>query len=374
MKDLAIYVHYPFCVSKCPYCDFNSHVRERVEHAEYIKAYEREIAYFANRLGERRVVTIFFGGGTPSLMPEKLLNSILENLAKNFAFSENIEISLEANPSSVECQNLSAFKKAGVNRLSLGIQSLSDTELSFLGRAHKSQEALEAIKTAQDLFPNFSLDFIYALPLQKLEDWLKQLEYIFSFNSKHLSLYQLTIEKGTKFFKQHKNKEFVIPDNDLAAIFYNETNALCEANGYMRYEVSNYAKEGYACRHNLNYWFYGEYLGIGAGAHSRVRYKESKDLYALINEHLPEKWLELNRLYSASIQKEEKLKKDDINSEKLLLGLRQKDGLLLSEVNINHSKLEMLKRENLLDQKRNRIYLTDQGYLLLNSIVSILEP
>ncbi|MBM3580252.1 MAG: radical SAM family heme chaperone HemW, partial [Alphaproteobacteria bacterium] len=270
MKPLSLYIHYPFCKSKCPYCDFNSHVRESVDHTKFLRAYEKELEFFSGKIGKRKITTIFFGGGTPSLMPIFLVEGILKKISELWEVSKDCEISLEANPTSSEASGFRALRDIGINRLSLGIQALNDEDLKFLGREHNTGEAIKTIETAAKIFDNFSFDLIYARPEQRLVDWSHELAQALSFGSKHLSLYQLTIEKGTKFFAEFQKKKFLMPEENLAAEFYEITNEITSGAGLELYEISNYTQKNFECRHNLAYWRSEDYLGIGAGAHSRV--------------------------------------------------------------------------------------------------------
>lgn len=370
MQGLSIYIHYPFCVLKCPYCDFNSHVREEVDHTEFTDAYIKELEFFARKLGKRKIKTIFFGGGTPSLMPESLVAEILLIIEKLFYLDKRAEITLEANPSSVENKKLAHFKKSGVNRISLGIQSLRDNNLKFLGRAHNSADAKAAIEIAANLFRSFSLDFIYALPKQTISEWEEDLDKIFTYKPNHLSLYQLTIEKGTKFFKEYKQQKFILPKDELAAEMYEFTTEKCLVNGLNAYEVSNYAKPNYESKHNLNYWRYGEYLGVGAGAHSRVKFKDNESLKSLVNYHQPEKWLTQIQENNQAILKQEEMLESEVRVEKIMMGLRLQEGINLNDLNISEVKLSHLIKENFIEKSGSNIRASAKGFLLLNTIIA----
>jgi oxygen-independent coproporphyrinogen-3 oxidase len=235
MSPLSIYIHYPFCKAKCPYCDFNSHVRDGVDHENFLLAYEKELEFFAAKISPRQVTTIFFGGGTPSLMPIFLVEGILRKISQLWTLDENCEITLEANPTSFESSKFKALRDVGINRLSIGIQALNDADLKFLGREHSAKEAIATIEVAAKIFDNFSFDLIYARPKQSLESWQEELSRAINFGTKHLSLYQLTIEKGTKFYSQFARKEFAMPDENLAAEFYEMTNQITRSNGLELY-------------------------------------------------------------------------------------------------------------------------------------------
>lgn len=250
LKQLSIYIHYPFCKAKCPYCDFNSHVQSEINHQDFLECYNLELEFFAKKIGKRKITSIFFGGGTPSLMPSFLVAGILEKISNLWIIANDCEITLEANPTSVESQKFKDFKELGINRLSLGIQAFNGEDLKFLGRQHSLQESIAAIELAKKFFNNFSFDLIYARPKQKIEDWRKELMQALEFSTNHLSLYQLTIEKGTQFFSDFKRQKFVMPDENLASEFYDVTNETMNGNGFEHYEVSNYAKKNYQSKYN----------------------------------------------------------------------------------------------------------------------------
>ncbi|AIL64952.1 Oxygen-independent coproporphyrinogen-III oxidase [Rickettsiales bacterium Ac37b] len=376
-SELAVYIHWPFCVSKCPYCDFNSHVRDSIEHEEWLKAYLAEIEYFTEILHNSRIKTIFFGGGTPSLMPPVIVSKILDKLVKFASCNEEVEITLEANPSSVDRKNFYDFKQAGVNRLSLGVQALNDQDLLFLGRKHTMKDALSAIDLTSQIFSNFSFDLIYARPEQTLENWQIELEIALTMASNHLSLYQLTIEKGTAFYNQYKNKQFIMPDDDYAADMYQLTRDLAGASGFMPYEISNYALSGKECEHNLMYWRYQNYLGIGPGAHSRINGK------AIMMTHSPENWLNQVLEQGHGIQSLAELTILEQLDEMLLMGLRLYEGIKLREFQdrfsknisqlLNQNILDYLCDEHLLHIDQTHIRATSKGLLLLDRIIPLLK-
>lgn len=379
MNPLSIYIHYPFCKSKCPYCDFNSHVRAQVDYDAFLKAYENEIDFFADKLTNRKVTTIFFGGGTPSLMPLKLVEGILKKISERFLLDENCEISLEANPTSFEAEKFKDFKRLGINRLSIGIQALNDNDLKFLGREHSAKEAIATIKKAQEIFENFSFDLIYARPKQSLNEWKNELETALEFNTKHLSLYQLTIEKGTKFFSDFKEKKFEMPSDELSAEFYELTNELVEKKGFNLYEISNYAKPSFECKHNLTYWQGRDYIGLGAGAHSRVFFDSEKNRSAIMMIHEPNLWLKKAN-EKVGIQTISRISESELLEEIILSGLRLKNGIenktfqKLFNKNISEifdlKKLEKLIAENLIEIDDKKILVTNKGRLLTNTIIS----
>lgn len=380
MKNISLYIHYPFCKAKCPYCDFNSHVREQINYEAFLHAYEKELEFFAQKIGQRKVNTIFFGGGTPSLMPISLVEGILQKINSLWQISENCEISLEANPTSFEAAKFKDLKKIGINRLSLGIQALDDLDLKFLGREHSSSEAISTIKTAAEIFENFSFDLIYTRPKQNLNSWKKELEQAISFGGKHLSLYQLTIEKGTKFYSQFSRGDFVMPDENLSADFYDLTNEITKEAGFESYEISNYAKKNSECLHNLNYWQGGDYLGIGAGAHSRVYFEGEKQRSAINLFSEPNSWLNKVQEQGSAIQKIEKISPKELLEELVLSGLRLNSGIDNKVFQKHFSqnirdlfdfkKLEKLSANHLIEFDENKIKIPAKSRLLTNAIIA----
>ncbi|MBV8548171.1 MAG: coproporphyrinogen III oxidase, partial [Alphaproteobacteria bacterium] len=286
---LAIYVHWPFCVSKCPYCDFNSHVQKRVDEAVWRDHYRREIAYYAGLMPGRPVSSIFFGGGTPSLMQPETVGAVLQAIHDAWPVATNAEITLEANPNSAEAARFAGFRAAGVNRVSVGVQALNDADLAFLGRAHKADEARAAIKLAARHFPRFSFDLIYARRGQSIPDWQRELTDALTMTGDHLSLYQLTIEPNTQFFVRAAKGEVLTTPDDEAVTLYEMTQDMMRAAGLPAYEISNHARPGDESRHNLTYWHYGDYLGIGPGAHGR--YVLDGVRFATENARAPDAWL-----------------------------------------------------------------------------------
>ncbi|MCF6303398.1 MAG: radical SAM family heme chaperone HemW, partial [Devosiaceae bacterium] len=285
----GIYIHWPFCAAKCPYCDFNSHVRHNpLDQAVFVEAYVRELQHFAALTPGRTITSIFFGGGTPSLMEVSTLERIMEAVAKNWNIDADAEITLEANPSSVEAERFRGYRAAGVNRVSLGVQSLDNEQLKFLGRLHNVDEAKHAISLAREIFPRMSFDLIYARPQQNPESWVEELEAALALAADHLSLYQLTIEQGTRFFELRKRGKLSVPNGELSADLYEATQETMNARNMRAYEISNHAVEGAQCRHNLTYWRYHDYVGIGPGAHGRLTIDGTK--VATACEMNPENW------------------------------------------------------------------------------------
>ncbi len=289
MKPISIYIHWPFCLSLCPYCDFNSHVSNSINHTAWLEAYKKELSYFADRIAKRPVRSIFFGGGTPSLMEPTTILGIIAAISDIAIVDKNTEITLEANPTSYELEKFKEFKTAGINRVSIGVQSLRNERLLSLGRKHSAQNALDAIKSAATLFDKYSFDLMYATQNQDLKTWQDELKEAMGFARGHISLYQLTIEKGTPFFRLYKDKKLILPSNDEAADMYEWTNDYLQQNQYKRYEISNYAVSGHECLHNLCYWNYDEYIGIGPGAHSRLHNKDG--IVALMMTNKPQAWI-----------------------------------------------------------------------------------
>ena len=321
MESLALYIHWPFCLSKCPYCDFNSHVRERIPQARFRAALRRELAWEAERLGPRPLASIFFGGGTPSLMEPETVAALIDDACRLFAPEGNIEITLEANPTSVEAGRFAAFRAAGVNRVSIGVQSLDPAALWMLGREHSAAQAIAALETARAVFPRISFDLIYARPGQTLAAWRDELHEALGLAADHLSLYQLTIEPGTKFAAMHRRGEVVLPDDDTAAALYEATAEEAGRFGLLGYEVSNYAVPGSESRHNLAYWRYGDYAGIGPGAHGRI------GALATRRHRAPEPWAERVERDGHGTVEETALHPTERAREMLLMGLRLTEGI-----------------------------------------------
>ena len=325
MEPLALYIHWPFCLSKCPYCDFNSHVRERIDQTRFAAALKRELAWEAARLGRRTLGSIFFGGGTPSLMDPQTIADVIADAGRLFAPVADIEITMEANPTSVEAGRLAAFRQAGVNRLSLGVQSLRPESLAMLGRQHSAPQAIAALELARSLFPRLSFDLIYARPGQTEADWRAELRQALALAHDHLSLYQLTIEPGTAFEALHRQGKIVLPDGDDGAALYDATAEEAERFGLLPYEVSNYARPGSESRHNLTYWRYGEYAGIGPGAHGRVLIDGT--LRATRRHRAPEPWAERVERDGHGSTAEEVVAAPERAREMLLMGLRLSEGI-----------------------------------------------
>jgi putative oxygen-independent coproporphyrinogen III oxidase len=383
LKTLSIYIHYPFCKSKCPYCDFNSHVKEGVDHQGFLRAYEIELENFFQKTGPRKVKTIFFGGGTPSLMPIFLVEGILQKISRLWGFDANCEISLEANPTSFEASKFKDLRRVGVNRLSLGIQALNDKDLKFLGREHSSAEAISTIEVAAKIFDNFSFDLIYTRPEQTLRNWEAELKRAIGFGTKHLSLYQLTIEKGTRFFTDFRDGKFAMPDEELSSDFYELTNHITEKANFNCYEISNYAKsdesQNYQSQHNLTYWRGDDYIGVGAGAHSRIYFENEKERSAISMLCEPITWLKKVEEDGMGIQKIEKVSAAELMEELILMGLRLEEGILeksfqehfgkkFSEI-FDIKKLQRLEEQKLILIESGCIKITKDKRILSDAII-----
>jgi putative oxygen-independent coproporphyrinogen III oxidase len=324
-EPLAVYFHWPFCRSKCPYCDFNSHVRDGVDAARWTRALMRDLEHQAELTAGRTVGSMFFGGGTPSLMPPETVAALLDGVRSHWALMPDAEITLEANPNSAEAERFRAFAAAGVNRLSLGVQALDPEALRFLGRAHDRQEAIAAIGQARATFPQFSFDLIYARPGQSLAAWRRELDEALTLAGEHLSLYQLTIEPGTAFATLARRGELVPPDEDSTAALFEITQERLAAAGLPAYEISNHARPGAECRHNLAYWRYRDYAGIGPGAHGRLTFGGTK--YATRQHRLPEKWLAAVETNGTGIEETAAIDGATTVEEMLMMGLRLVEGV-----------------------------------------------
>ncbi|WP_375419976.1 radical SAM family heme chaperone HemW [uncultured Sphingomonas sp.] len=368
---LALYVHWPFCVLKCPYCDFNSHVRDTVDQDAWRDALLADLAHETRVLPGRTLGSIFFGGGTPSLMPPATVAAILDAAQQAWTPAADIEITLEANPSSVEAARFADLAAAGVNRVSLGLQALEEDALRFLGRAHGVAEGLAALDTAQRAFARVSFDLIYALPDQGLAAWEAELARALSFGTEHLSLYQLTIEPGTRFATEAAKGRLTVPDGDAAADLFEATRAMTAAAGLPAYETSNHARTGAESRHNLTYWRYGDYAGVGPGAHGR------RGGLATARRKKPENWLAAVARNGHGIEIEEPLAPHDRATEALLMGLRLAEGVALSRIAglaggtapIDHAAAGRLETLGLIAIDSKRLRVTEAGALLLDAIL-----
>jgi oxygen-independent coproporphyrinogen-3 oxidase len=371
-EPLALYVHWPFCVSKCPYCDFNSHVRANIDQDGWRDALLADLAHEARLLPGRRLTSIFFGGGTPSLMEPATVESIIEAARTHWTPADGLEITLEANPNSVEAARFASLAAAGVNRVSLGLQSFDDRALAFLGRAHSSREGFAALETAQKTFRRVSFDLIYALPGDTEASWSAMLAQALSLGTRHLSLYQLTIEPGTRFATMVARRDFEPLDADSAASLYEVTDAMTSAAGIPAYEISNYARAGHESRHNLTYWRYGDYAGVGPGAHGRRLGMRT------VRHRKPENFLSGVRRNGHGISEEEPLSPFEGADEALVMGLRLSEGIdadaiaerFSFETIVDWSKVERLVASGHLRRDGPRIAPTLAGRLLLDHILA----
>ncbi len=372
-SHFALYIHWPFCVSKCPYCDFNSHVRAGIDQDQWASALVADMVHEAQQLPARRVSSIFFGGGTPSLMPPSTVAALIEKADQLWGFTEDIEITLEANPSSVEAARFADLAAAGINRNSLGLQSLDDAALRFLGRAHSVAEGLAALEVAQSHFKRVSFDLIYALPGQTRSQWAAELARALSFGTEHLSLYQLTIEPGTRFATMVAQGAFTPLDPDLGADLFETTRSLTTSAALPPYEISNHARAGCESRHNLTYWRYGEYAGIGPGAHGR------RGGLATLRHKKPENWLAAVARNGSGLQSEEALSPQERAREALVMGLRLGEGVNLESIAaktglepsalIDASACATLTSHGLITAHGSQLQVTSAGMPLLDRVL-----
>ena len=375
-KTFGVYVHWPFCLSKCPYCDFNSHVRHSpVDENRYVRAFAREIATTAERTGARTVSTIFMGGGTPSLMKPETVGAILDTIGQHWTVAPDVEVTLEANPTSVEATRFRGYRAAGVNRVSLGVQALDDASLKELGRLHTAQEALDAVKIARSAFERYSFDLIYARPRQTPDAWRAELSRAIDEAAEHLSLYQLTIEQDTPFATLHAAGKLVTPDDDSARVLYDVTQEIAAARGLPAYEISNHARAGAECRHNLVYWRYHEYAGIGPGAHGRLVVDGKR--YATSTEKRPESWLMRVEASGHGLVEDEVLTRAEQADEFLLMGLRLAEGIdpqrytALSGHSLDEARIASLRTEGFVESTGDgRLRVTPAGFPVLDAVVA----
>jgi len=377
MDAFGIYIHWPYCAAKCPYCDFNSHVQRDLSDAGYREAILRELSYYAELAPGRRVSSIFFGGGTPSLMQPRTAERILDAIAGFWPVESAAEVTLEANPSSVEADSFAGFRAAGINRVSLGVQSLHDEQLQFLGRLHSAAEARAAIEIANAHFDRVSFDLIYARPGQTIADWRAELGDALTLAAGHLSLYQLTIEPGTAFHRLHAAGKLAVPVDDDAAALYEVTQELCEGAGLPAYEVSNHARPGEEARHNLLYWRYGDYAGVGPGAHGRI--SSAGGRLALSAEPDPARWAGQVQREGQGLASRTVLTEREQAEEMLLMGLRLSEGISLADIEARTGyrptveTVDALISDGLIQRRGNdRLAPFPQGRLLLNAVIEML--
>jgi oxygen-independent coproporphyrinogen-3 oxidase len=376
-KDaFGVYVHWPFCLSKCPYCDFNSHVRHAaIDEARFVRAFTAEIAATAQRAPGRTVSSIFFGGGTPSLMAPQTVAAILDAIGRHWSVAPGAEVTLEANPTSVEAERFRGYRTAGVNRVSLGVQALDDDVLKSLGRMHTAREALDAVAVARTIFGRYSFDLIYARPNQAPRAWASELKKAIAEAAEHLSLYQLTIEPDTPFSALHASGKLVIPNDDCARDLYDLTQEVCAAAGLPAYEVSNHARPGAECRHNLVYWRGDEYAGIGPGAHGRLHVDGRR--LATATEKRPEAWLMRVESLGHGLVVDDTLTREEQADEFLLMGLRLVEGIdplryaSLAGRPLDPTRIKLLRDEGALETTPGgRLRVTPAGFPLLDAVVA----
>jgi putative oxygen-independent coproporphyrinogen III oxidase len=375
-NPFGVYIHWPFCLSKCPYCDFNSHVRHAaIDEARFVRAFATEIATTAARVPGRTVSTIFFGGGTPSLMAPTTVGAVLYAVAKHWTISPDAEVTLEANPTSVEATRFRGYRAAGINRVSLGVQALDDASLAALGRLHTAQEALDAVAIARRAFERYSFDLIYARPGQTPEGWRAELRRAIAEAAEHLSLYQLTIEPDTPFANLYRAGKLAIPDEDTARELYDATQEVCAAAGLPAYEISNHARKGAECRHNLVYWRYHDYAGIGPGAHGRL----SRDgcRYATATEKHPETWITKVEASGHGLVEDEALTSEQQGDEFLVMGLRLAEGIdperfeRISGRQLNAGRIASLAGDGFVETTPDgRLRVTCAGFPVLDAVVA----
>jgi putative oxygen-independent coproporphyrinogen III oxidase len=375
-EAFGVYVHWPFCLSKCPYCDFNSHVRHApIDEARFSRAFAREIETTAARTSGRQVSSIFLGGGTPSLMQPQTVGAILDAIARHWRVAPGAEVTLEANPTSVEATRFAGYRAAGVNRVSLGVQALDDASLSALGRLHTAREALDAVAIARTTFDRYSFDLIYARPDQTPQMWADELKRAISEAAEHLSLYQLTIEAGTPFFGLHAAGKLKTPDEAMARALYDVTQEICAAQGLPAYEISNHARAGAECRHNLVYWRGEEYAGVGPGAHGRLDIDGIR--HAIVTEKRPEAWLMRVEATGHGVVTDDTLNSEERGDEFLLMGLRLAEGIdpgryaALSGRALDPDRIDVLQDEGAITvDASGRLRVTQAGFPVLDAVVA----
>ena len=374
----GLYIHWPFCLSKCPYCDFNSHVAERIDQAAWREALLRELDEGAERTQGRIVTSVFFGGGTPSLMDPATTAALIERIGQRWSLADDIEITLEANPGTVDAERFREIRGAGVNRLSMGLQALDDSQLKFLGRVHDSAQAIKAVELARAIFPRISFDLIYARPGQSLDSWRAELERAIGMAADHLSLYQLTIEPGTAFHPMAARGDFVMPDDDHAAALFDLTQEVTEAAGLPAYEISNHARPGAECRHNLLYWQGDDFLGIGPGAHGRLT--DAAGRTTTHRRHrAPEIWRGMVTERGEGTADSGLLSEEDRVTELVMMGLRLTEGLSLAkypklESSLDPKGLAEMIEDGFLEKQDGHLRATPRGRILLNSLIEKILP
>ena len=373
METISLYIHWPFCQSKCPYCDFNVHTSLSVDDDRWTKNLLLELDYFGKKLKKRTLISVFFGGGTPSLMKPSSIEKVLSKISNYWNINKDIEISLEANPINTELRLLQDFRSSGINRLSIGVQSLNNNALVFLGRQHDATEAIQTIKAAEKIFSNYSFDLIYALPNQSIKNWRRELNEALTLAGNHMSLYQLTIEKGTPFAR----RKIKLPNDNLCAQFYEETQDIMENKKMYAYEISNHSRLGSECIHNLNYWEGGDYFGIGPGAHGRFTINET--FFSTYQTYDPNTWLKMVEAKGHGTAKCKNMGRKERSEELLMVGLRTRKGINFAKFHrltqsslknlVNQDQLKLLIANGFLEETPKYLRATLSGRMRLNTIL-----
>jgi len=368
-SSLALYIHWPFCKTKCPYCDFNSYRKENVNQSHWIKAYLKGLELWSSRLGERKITSIFFGGGTPSLLDPSHLELLLKKIDNLWGINSDCEITIEANPNSVSSKKFKGLHDIGINRVSVGVQALNNIDLKNLGRDHNKNQAIKAIEIVKKWFKNYNLDFIYGRQFQSTNQWEDELTQIIFLESPHLSLYQLTIEENTTFHKLYNNDLLKgLPTNEMASEMFDVTRQLCEKGGYKQYETSNFAKKNFKCKHNLSYWKYDDYIGLGPGAHGRVKILGKK--YATEEEKNPDIWFKKTVSFQSETPKLSLLNDRIAFEEKLIMNLRIFEEIpifIFDRKKIDPVVIELVEN-NLIKINKNKIIVKEGGKKMLDYI------
>ncbi len=368
-SSLALYIHWPFCKIKCPYCDFNSYKRDSTNQSHWLKAYLRALETWSSRLAKREIKSIFFGGGTPSLLDPDFVGMVLQKIGRLWSINSNCEITLEANPNSVSESKFKLFREIGINRVSVGVQALNNKDLSNLGRDHNKIQAIEAIEIINNWFKNYNLDFIYGRQYQSTSEWRDELLEILSLDAPHLSLYQLTIEENTNFHKLFKRDLLKgLPTQEIVSDMFDITKKLCKDGGYKQYETSNFARKGFKCNHNISYWKYNDYIGVGPGAHGRITISGRK--YATEEEKNPDIWFEKTVSLNSSTPKITPIENKIVLEEKLIMNLRISGNVPVSI--FDYEKLNPvvfhLEENKLVKTKDNEIVIRNRGKKMLDYI------
>ena len=368
-SSLALYIHWPFCKIKCPYCDFNSYKRESTYQSHWLKAYLRALELWSSRLAKREIKSIFFGGGTPSLLDPDFVAMVLQKIDSLWSINGNCEITIEANPNSISESKFKLFRDIGINRVSVGVQALNNKDLSNLGRDHNKKQAIEAIEVINTWFKNYNLDFIYGRQYQSTSEWRNELSKILSLEAPHLSLYQLTIEENTYFHKLFKRNLLKgLPTQKIVSDMFNITTQLCKDGGYKQYEISNFARKGFECKHNISYWKYNDYIGVGPGAHGRVTMSGKR--YATEEERNPDIWFEKTVSLNSSTPKITPIENRVVLEEKLIMNLRISENIPVSI--FDYEKLTPvvfhLEENKLIKTKDNKIVIRTRGKKMLDYI------